>query len=344
MAAAYLAAGQPARANRCVAHAIESASPEEQVYGLLLETLAEGQLENRDVAGCAVSLAMAESIATNLNQRRSAWYQNWNLRTKVRLLQRRGEWKECLAALRSATKSSGTSFSDSQLQVLEALALSKTGQPSAAALLLCRTFARPIDASPLLQGLVQSAAAGLLASGESPAFALNQYSRALRILAATGESSELVEAVDQYVETVRQRNGKAGGESPTKAGVTIWRPINVKCHLAKTSDLTASSSDGLAEFAAYVGASVDLASEPKALGEESLRTLATLAWIDEGSVERVVGKWRLENCSRAMQSYHARRMSQCATRKRENFQLRSVARQEATSIFVLPRDRHLKLL
>jgi len=286
MAAAYLAVGQPARATRCVACAMQSASPDEQVYGLMLETLAEGQLESRDLAGCAVSLARAESIASSLNQRRSAWCQNWNLRTKIRLLQRRGEWEECLSVLRNTTKSIGPSFSDSQIQVLEALALSKTGQPSTAALLLCRSFARPIDASPLLQGLVQTAVAGLIASEGAPGLALNQYSRALRILAATGESSELVESVDQYIDAVRQKHGSVYPESAAQAGVTIWRPIRVRCHLERATELTGCSSPGISELAAYLSSVVDLASEPQALGEESLRTLAALAWIDEGCVER----------------------------------------------------------
>jgi len=44
MAAAYLAVGQPARARACLASALQQAGSEEQIFGLLLETLAEAQL------------------------------------------------------------------------------------------------------------------------------------------------------------------------------------------------------------------------------------------------------------------------------------------------------------
>jgi DNA-binding NtrC family response regulator len=139
-----------------------------------------------------------------------------------------------------------------------------------------------------LQGLVQTAAAGLIASEGAPGLALNQYSRALRILAATGESSELVESVDQYIDAVRRTHGAAYQESTVHSGVPIWRPIRVKCHLSTATDLTECSGPRVVELAAYVSSVVDLASEPKALGEESLRALAALEWIDGGSVERTL--------------------------------------------------------
>ena len=290
MAAAYLAAGQPARANRCVSHAMASANSEEQIFGLLLETLAEGQLESRDLAGCAESLCRAESLANDLHQSRPSWYLNWNLRTQVRLLGRRAEWEASLSVLQNAARSIGSSFSDSQIQVLETLALIRTGKPIAASQLLYRVFSRPIDASPLLQGLAQTAVAELLASEGHRGLALIQYSRALRVLASTGESSGLVEAVDQYVDVWKGKEQCSDTEGSIDRGVTIWRPIHVKCHLERATELTEDRAKGLIDFAAYVGSAVDLASEPQALGEESLRTLAALRWIDGGIVERVSGQ------------------------------------------------------
>ena len=174
MAAAYLAVGQPARANQCIAFAMKAANPTEQIFGLLVETLAEAQLESRDLVGCGLSLTQAESMVIDFQQHRSSWYQDWNLRTKVRLLQRRGEWKESLQLLQNAVTPHRNTFSDSRLRVLEALALSRTGQSSMAASLLCCTYARPIDTSPLLQGLVQAALAGLLESEMVPELALGQ--------------------------------------------------------------------------------------------------------------------------------------------------------------------------
>jgi DNA-binding NtrC family response regulator/tetratricopeptide (TPR) repeat protein len=286
MAAAYLAAGQPARAIRCVNYAMASANPEEQVFGLLLETLAESQLESRDLEGCAESLVRAESLASDLHQSRPAWYRNWNLRTKVRLLQRRGEWGACLAILEDAARSIGSSFSDSQIQLLEALALARTGEPSAASQLLYRVFSRPMDASPLLQGLAHTAVAEWLASGGHRRLALNQYSRSLRILALTGECSGLVEAVDKYVDGSKRSDTVLKNGEPADKGVIIWRPIHVKCHLERATELNGDRGTGLVEFAAFVGCAVDMASEPQALGEESLRTLSALGWIEGGCIER----------------------------------------------------------
>ena len=290
MAAAYLAVGQPARANRCAAYAMAGANPEEQVFGLLLETLAEGQLESGDLVGCAESLRRAESLANDLQQSRPAWYRNWNLRTQVRLLRRKGEWEACLAVLQSAARSIGNSFSEPQIQVLEALALTRAGRHVAASQLLYRIFSRPMDASPLLQGLAQTAVAELLASGGHRGLALIQYSRALRVLASTGESSGLVDAVDQYVDVWNGMGKCSDSGGFVDKGISVWRPIHVRCHLERATELTGEGGKGLIEFAAYVGSAVDLASEPRALGEESLRTLAALRWIDGGIVERFSGE------------------------------------------------------
>jgi len=92
MAAAYLAVGQPARARSCLASALQQSSDDEQIFGLLLETLAEAQLLSGDLEGCAESLNSARNLSNRLAQSRSKWHKAWNLRTQVRLLQRRGLW------------------------------------------------------------------------------------------------------------------------------------------------------------------------------------------------------------------------------------------------------------
>jgi len=69
MAAAYLAVGQPARARACLASALQQGGSEEQIFGLLLETLAEAQLLSGDLAGCSESLRCARDLSSRLASR-----------------------------------------------------------------------------------------------------------------------------------------------------------------------------------------------------------------------------------------------------------------------------------
>ena len=86
---------------------------------------------------------------------------------------------------------------------------------------------------------------------------------------------------------VSRGSGSTSQRPPGRAEVRVWRPINVRCHLGRATQLATHSGSGLVELAAFVGTAPDLASEPRLLGEEFLRTLTTLAWIDGGQVERV---------------------------------------------------------
>ena len=101
MAAAYLAVGQPARARACLSSALRQSNREEQIFGLLLETLAEAQLVSGDLAGCSESLKSARDLSARLSQSRSAWHRAWNVRTEARLLQRDGRWQESLSLIRN---------------------------------------------------------------------------------------------------------------------------------------------------------------------------------------------------------------------------------------------------
>lgn len=294
MAAAYLASGQPNRANSCLERAMAEASPDEQLYGLLLETLAEAQLESRDLGGCEASLRRAEAIAQLRQQRRSSWHRSWNLRTRLRLMQRRGKWNESLALVRADAHplSPGGSFAVSQVRVLEVVSLGRTGAIQSATHSLLALLSRPVDASPLLQGLAQFAVASVLASQNPPDLALSQYSRALRILAATGESSCLVEAVDSYIDTLQRCRHSSGTDSSAERSVTLWRPIQVQCHLGNATPLFSAVADRFAELSAFMSSIADLVAEPKVLGEEALRTLSTLGWIQRGEVVQVFADGR----------------------------------------------------
>ncbi len=240
MAAAYLAAGQPARARACIDAGLAGARPEESVWGLLLETLAEAQLVNRDVSGCMESLSKAERTATALGQTRSSWSRTWNLRTAARLLQRRERWGESLKLIQEVGEqglAESGSFTAAQVEALRTLALSHVGPPEAAAAAVLGLLRQPFESSMSFQGFTVTASASLLELVSARTESLEYFARALRILGATGETSSLVEVVDQFI-GVLQRTSVA---PPTPAGSEpvgpAWRPAELVCHLEASSSV-----------------------------------------------------------------------------------------------------------
>ena len=164
MAAAYLAVGQPARAKACLSSALQRANNEEQIYGLLLETLAEAQLVSGDLVGCAESLRCAHDLSARFSQSRSAWHRAWNLRTEARLLQRSGRWQESLTLIRSAgprESPDARPFTRTQIEGLEALALAKVGRSAEARGVIQRLVQDTLVSPKLYQGSVYGVAAAL---------------------------------------------------------------------------------------------------------------------------------------------------------------------------------------
>ena len=292
MAAAYLAIGQPARAEGCLGVALAEANPQEQVYGLLLETLAEAQLVRRDVAGCAASLDRAQHIATSLSQSRSSWHRTWNLRTQARLLQRGGNWRESLQLISGGgqrERGKSRSFTDTQVDVLEALALTRIGPAQQATEALLGLFQHPAESSMLFQGLAVTAAASLVAYNKNRSESLPQFARALRILGATGEASSLVEMVDQCLPIIEDTTGRTTPRVASGPKGPLWRPSEVVCHLEAATPVVPARRPDEGDLGAFVGTLPDLMAEPRTLGEETLRILAGLGWIRAGCVEQSGG-------------------------------------------------------
>lgn len=289
MAAAYLAIGQPARAEVCLNSALGRAKTEEQVFGLLLETLAEAQLVSRDFAGCAASLQRARQIATSLAQSRSSWHRAWNLRTEARLLQRNGKWRESLQLVLDGGRDGRAepgSFTTSQAEVLAALALTRIGPTREAVRAVLGLFGRPIEAWMSFQGLPAIAAASLLEVTRARKEAMSFFARTLRILGATGEASSLVELVDQFIRVMADVSGQPRQRSIAGSTGPLWRPTQIVCHLEASSSVVPSQRANDGDFAAFVGSLPDLRTEPRALGEETLRALAGLGWIRSGVVRQ----------------------------------------------------------
>jgi DNA-binding NtrC family response regulator/tetratricopeptide (TPR) repeat protein len=285
MAAAYLAIGQPARAEACLGPALAGANSDEQIFGLLLETLAEAYLENRDAVGCRALLEQARETATRLAQSRSAWHKRWNLRTHARLLQRDGRWRESLELVRAATPLAQTesgSFAASQVQALAALALSRLGPKSDAVEAILALLMRPREVSRSTYGLAVAAEAMLLQSEEAGGQPLRTLSRALRILGGTGEASSLVEIVDQFIDAMTESNQTQEWLPLPRVDRPSWRPAHLVCHLETSNSILDVGETSEVDLVALVGALPDLRSEPRTMGEELLRVMSGIGWIQSG--------------------------------------------------------------
>ena len=287
MAAAYLAVGQPARAEVCLFVALQNANRDEQIFGLLLETLAETQMVSGDLAGCSESLRCAHDLSEEYSQSRSAWHRAWNLRTEVRLLQRCGRWNESLSRIQRAgirEASDSRPFTSAQIEALEALALAKVGRLEEARTAIQRFVQVTLRVPTSYQGGLLGVSAALSAVTDGDGLSFSRFSHALRIVGAVGETSSAVEIVDQLVELVSEQNQRPNDSVRPEMTLPLWRPTNVLCHLDALTAVASPPRPALGELEAFVGSLADLASDAAALGEEALRCLASMAWIRSGRV------------------------------------------------------------
>ena len=289
MAAAYLAVGQPARAKACLSSALQRANDEEQIFGLLLETLAEAQLVSGDLVGCAESLRCAHDLSARFSQSRSAWHRAWNLRTESRLLQRSGRWQESLSLIRSAGSRESLDaqpFTRTQIEGLEALALARVGRSAEARGVIQRLVQDTLVSPRLYQGSVYGVAAALSAVADEGGEAIARCTRALRIVGATGEASSLVEIVDQLIGLLSRSSGCSDEPTCPNSQPPLWRPTNVMCHLHASNAVVPDNRPHTAGLVAFSSALADLTSDAAALGEEALRCLVEMRWIKCGHLNQ----------------------------------------------------------
>jgi DNA-binding NtrC family response regulator/tetratricopeptide (TPR) repeat protein len=287
MAAAYLAAGQPDRARACLSSALRLANREEQIFGLLLETLAEAQLISGDLLGCSESLRCAHDLSSRLSQSRSVWHRAWNLRTEARLLQRTGRWQESLSLIRSSgTRESfdARPFTETQIEALEALALAKMGRSDEARVVVQRLVQEILLAPKWYQGSILGASAALSAVAGGRDQSLSGCAHALRILGATGETGTVVQIVDQLIELVSQKMGRPNGPEDPATLSPSWRPTSIVCHLDALTAVFSPPGSECESLVEFVNSLADLTADPVAIGEEALRYLASKGWIKRGSV------------------------------------------------------------
>jgi len=287
MAAAYLAVGQPARAEICISVGLSLTRPDEVMYGLLLETLAEAQLICRNAPGCKESLDRARAIASSLAQTRSSWNRTWNLRTELRLLQREGLWSESLRVIREAQDkglSPAASFARVQVRVLEALAVMRIQSVAGASDALIGLLQEPSILSLSVQGALQAAFASLLDHADERAEPREYCARALRVLGCAGEASTLVEIADQFIATVAPEVGAPAGKIVCHPSAPLWRPREVTCNLGTSSSVSTGRTRDVADLIAFMGLLPEYRSDPRLLGEETLRLLSGFGWIRSGSL------------------------------------------------------------
>jgi DNA-binding NtrC family response regulator len=290
MAAAYLAVGQPARAKACLSSALRQANNEEQIYGLLVETLAESQLVSGDLAGCADSLRIARENRSRLSQSRSAWHRAWNLRTEVRLLQRGGKWQESLSLIRSAGPreySDSRPFTKVQVEALEALALIRTNNASEARKVIQRVVQDGLTSSESLQTPILAATAALTFAAGGDKNSLASCAQALRVVGATGETSSVVEIVDRIVELAGKDTSYSDDFSDLEPPDPLWRPTSIVCHLDACTPVFLLPKEDFGDVVSLMNSLADLASDPPALGEEALRCIVSMGWIKCGSVSQI---------------------------------------------------------
>jgi DNA-binding NtrC family response regulator len=260
-------------------------------------------LINGDLEGCAESLRAASNLSVELAQSRSTWHRAWNLRTEVRLLQRRGCWQESLLLIRGAEpreSSESRSFTKAQIESLEALALVKLGKVQEARVVLQRYLQESLIASSSYRGSILPTAAALSAVANGDALAVSQCVQALRIIGATGEASTLVEIVEQLIRLLSQYTDRVEESPDSDFERPLWRPTRIVCHLDASSQLLSGPGSEFNELVAFVGSLTDLTPDPLALGEEALRCMASMAWIRYGSVVQTV-----DGESRKVVSYDA---------------------------------------
>jgi DNA-binding NtrC family response regulator len=291
MAAAYLAVGQPARAKTCLSSALQQSNREEQIFGLLLETLAEAQLMSGDLLGCSESLRTARDLSARLSQSRSSWHRTWNVRTEARLLQRSGRWLESLSLIRNAgprESPDSRSFTKAQLEALEALALAKLGKPKEARAVMRRFVQESLVAPKSYQGSILTASAALSEDTDNQDRAFSVRAHALRIVGATGEATSLVEIVDQLVKLVSGCAAYTDEPALLNWLAPLWRPTNIVCHVDASTPLLPSSRSDPNGLVAFLNSLADVTTDPSALGEEALRCLAAMDWIQSGSLIQTV--------------------------------------------------------
>ena len=287
MAATYLAVGQPTRARACLSSALHNANREEQIFGLLLETLAETQLVCGDLDGCSESLRCAHDLSAEYSQSRSAWHRAWNLRTEARLLQRSGRWQDSLLLIRQAgtpETSEFRSFTQEQIKGLEALALARLGR-SEEAIGVIRGFVRgALSAPESYRGSLLGVSIALSAVADGDHYAFSRCAHALRIVGSIGETNSVVEIVDRLIELVSEDTNRPVKPLQRESISPLWRPTSVVCHLDSLTAVNAPRQPHVKALGAFVNSLADLTSDAAALGEEALRCLASMGWIRSGWV------------------------------------------------------------
>jgi len=287
LAAAYLALGHLARAGRCIDAALSCSDQRDQGYGLLVESLAETKLAERDLEACRTLLSEAQTRAADLLQSRSDWHRTWNTRTELRLLLRSGRVLDLAKRVGEITDDEQPrwrSFADRQLSVVKIRALVLVGNVRGAAESLALLIAQPSDKSLSSVGQLYDALAAIIARDRGVDIGAPFSMRALRMLATGAEVGAHLDAVDEML-TAAGRIGS--GPRTASCGLdtrSLRRPLRIYCHLGNATSFLKVAQVSCDELLSLCAALPELLTKPMLAAEEFLRLVSRLGWIRAGCV------------------------------------------------------------
>jgi len=297
LGAAYLALGQPMRAEKALIRAREQCIPCSTLHALAVETLAETWLAIRKLADCSLLL---DSVVAELqlhDHQLSDWHADWSLATHMRLWQRLGDQRGHAPGPQAGALCAGWSCSPvkQRLQLLAAencIRSHKTQEATDALSLIERSGSL---ASAALGGQKAALHASLHEQQGDHRRAEQLYRLALLVLSAAGETADLVDCVSRYSKYLAMAwpSGDRTVDDDAWTCAGLRRPVIVTSALDKATPLQrrgeGTLSDGLLDIVRvlpYRG------QHPEVIGEFILRYLSEQAYITRGRLLGIDKKGR----------------------------------------------------
>lgn len=307
LGAAYLALGQPQRAELVLKRALDLAQPGTTVYTLSLETLAEVWLASRNLDQCGDLMDEVDQRKHAAGQEFSAWHEAWTLATRVRLMQARGDWAGSLDLLHEAGLSVHPIRATPILErmiLLEVAALTRLGRLAEASQAMGRLERRAPARSPLMVSQATALAACLNRRFGNGARAANQFRIALGMLSVAGEPADMLQCVEEYADLLSAQHLPDSARL-TRLGTPLpsHRPTNVYSGLGRSTPLASFPKEELSDaVVGLLGVSAQREQHPHLIGELALRLLhgsgavrnAVLVESESGASERILCRCETE--------------------------------------------------
>lgn len=307
LGAAYLALGQPRRAELVLQRALELAQPGTTVYTLSLETLAEVWLASKNLDQCGVLMDEVDQRKHAAGQEFSAWHEAWTLATRVRLMQARGDWAGSLELLHRTGSSVHPIRATPILErmiLLEVAALTRLGRLAEASQAMERLDRQAPARSPLMASQATALAACLNRRLGNGARAAYQFRIALGLLSVAGEPADMVQCVEEYADLLSAEHLRDSAQlAQLGPPLPSHRPTTVYSGLRRSTPLAGFPREDLSDaVVGLLGVSAQREQHPHLIGELALRLLydsgairnAVLVESESGVAERVLCRCEAE--------------------------------------------------